>query len=143
MLQASKPRISYGLLLGDFIPYVALYVFAVVRHPNERCLLGSIIAIPSFILWFVARLQLGSSFTVTAQARELVTHGLYSRIRNPIYFFSTLALLGIAICLHYLYFYIYVGIAIVPQLWRIRREQQVLQDKFGQTYLEYKRRTWF
>jgi len=37
-------------------------------------------------------LPVGQSFSVTPQARELVTHGLYSKIRNPIYVFSALML---------------------------------------------------
>jgi|SRR5262249_18037521 len=45
---------------------------------------GLVLLIIGFTLWTVARFQLGSSFTVTAQPRQLVTHGLYSRIRNPI-----------------------------------------------------------
>ena len=53
------------------------------------CLLGL-----GFILWTVARFQLGSSFAVTAQARHLVTHGLYSKIRNPIYVFGSCVIAG-------------------------------------------------
>src|SRR5207249_1810308 len=41
------------------------------------------IAVPAAVLLFVARWQLGRSFSVTPQARQLVTHGLYSKIRNP------------------------------------------------------------
>src|SRR6266478_3162968 len=46
------------------------------------------IALPAAVLLFVARWQLGRSFSVTPQARQLVTHGLYSKIRNPIYVFQ-------------------------------------------------------
>ena len=53
------------------------------------------IAVPAAVLLFVARWQLGRSFSVTPQARQLVTHGLYSKIRNPIYVFSGLMLAGI------------------------------------------------
>jgi protein-S-isoprenylcysteine O-methyltransferase Ste14 len=85
----------------------------------------------------------GSSFTVRPEARELVTHGLYSKIRHPVYFFSTLALVGIAICLRSVYFYPFLGIAVVGQAWRIRLEERVLREKFGQAYLDYKGGTWF
>ena len=36
-----------------------------------------------------ARLQLGKSFAITAKAHQLVTHGIYSKIRNPIYVFGS------------------------------------------------------
>ena len=51
------------------------------------------------VLLFTARWQLGKSFSVTPQARELVTRGLYSKIRNPIYVFSSLFVAGVLIAL--------------------------------------------
>ena len=139
----SKPRASLILLLGDFLFYLALFVAAIIWRRDATCVLGGALAIPSFVLWFVAKLQLGRSFTPKAEARALVTHGLYSRIRHPIYFFSTLAFFGIAICLRSVLFNVYVGMTIATQLWRIRRENKVLREKFGQDYLDYRRKTWF
>jgi len=72
-----------------------------------------------------------------------VTRGLYSRIRHPIYFFSTLALLGIAICLRSWLFDFFFVVSVPLQLWRIRLEEKVLRDKFGDAYLDYKQHTWF
>src|SRR5262249_11596499 len=46
---------------------------------------GLILLVIGFVLWTAARFQLGTSFTVTPQARQLVSTGIYSRIRNPIY----------------------------------------------------------
>ena len=138
-----KPRASLLLLLGDFLFYLALFVAAVAWRRDAACILGSAITVPSFVLWFVAKLQLGSSFTPRAEARALVTHGLYSRIRHPIYFFASLALVGTAFCLRSAYFSAYVGLTIAAQLWRIRRENRVLREKFGQDYLECRRKTWF
>lgn len=54
------------------------------------CLLGA-----GFVLWTVARFQLGASLTVTAQARQLVSAGVYSRIRNPIYVFGSCVVAGL------------------------------------------------
>src|SRR5713101_9975798 len=45
---------------------------------------GLLIAVPAAVLLFVARYQLGGAFSVTPQARVLMTHGVYSKIRNPI-----------------------------------------------------------
>jgi protein-S-isoprenylcysteine O-methyltransferase Ste14 len=110
---------------------------------NATRILGIIVLIPSSALWALARLQLGRSFAVRAQARELVTHGLYSRIRNPIYLFGSLGILGIILYAGHPRF-LWVFVLLVPlQLFRIRREEKVLQEKFGEAYLEYKKRTWF
>ncbi len=127
----------------DFLLYAALFAVAFWRAPTEARILGSMLAIPSFALWFLARRQLGQSFTFSAQASELVTRGLYSKIRHPIYLFSTLALLGTALCLSNPYFYIYVALVTIVQGWRAKREECVLQARFGEDYINYKRRTWF
>jgi protein-S-isoprenylcysteine O-methyltransferase Ste14 len=50
---------------------------------NLISILGIIVAAVSLVLLVLARVQLGKSFSVTPKAKELVTHGLYSRIRNP------------------------------------------------------------
>src|SRR5882757_10822123 len=50
------------------------------------------------IAWVaLARYQLGKSFSVTPQARRLVTNGLYARFRNPIYLASPVLLLALAL----------------------------------------------
>jgi protein-S-isoprenylcysteine O-methyltransferase Ste14 len=138
-----KARISLPLLLGDFLFYLAVFIAAVIWRRDATCILGSAIAVPAFVLWLLAKLQLGASFTGKAEARTLVTHGLYSRIRHPIYFFASLALVGTAFCLRSVYFSVYVGITIAIQLWRIHRENRVLHEKFGQRYREYRQKTWF
>src|SRR5438874_447556 len=72
------------------------------------------IAVPAAVLLFVARWQLGKSFSVTPQARELVTHGLYSKIRNPIYVFSALMLAGILIALRRPYALFFLLLVLIP-----------------------------
>jgi protein-S-isoprenylcysteine O-methyltransferase Ste14 len=56
--------------------------------------LGLILLLTGFVLWTIARFQLGASFAVTAQARQLVTRGIYSKIRNPIYIFGSWLIAG-------------------------------------------------
>ena len=56
---------------------------------------GAVLAVVGFCLWTVARFQLGASFSVSAQARHLVTKGLYSKIRNPIYVFGSFVMIGV------------------------------------------------
>ena len=110
---------------------------------NTTRVLGIMLLVPSVLLWFVALIQLGSSFSVRPQARELVAQGLYSRIRNPIYLFGLLAILGIILYAGKLRFLWVFAFLLPLQLFRIRKEEKVLQQKFGDAYLEYKRKTWF
>ena len=104
---------------------------------------GLAIAIPSFLLFALARIQLGRAFSVQAKASTLVTTGLYSRIRNPIYIFGGLMVAGIILWVNRLWLLLPFVILIPLQVVRIRKEERVLAEKFGAAYLDYKRQTWF
>jgi len=104
---------------------------------------GVAIVAPAFLLFVLARLQLGSAFSVEAKASKLVTTGLYARIRNPIYVFGALMILGVIVFAHQLWWLCVLSVLIPLQTWRSRREAKVLEEKFGEEYREYKRKTWF
>jgi protein-S-isoprenylcysteine O-methyltransferase Ste14 len=94
-------------------------------------------------LWIVARWQLGRSFSVRARARELVSSGLYARIRHPIYLFGGLAWTGALLILLGWRGLVIGGIVALVEIWRARREERVLAQAFGAQYEEYRRKTWF
>jgi protein-S-isoprenylcysteine O-methyltransferase Ste14 len=91
----------------------------------------------------LARRTLGRSFSVRAKATALVTAGIYSKIRNPIYVSGEVFLVGAAIMVWRLEFLLALLLIIPVQILRGRRESQVLEEKFGEEYREYRRRTWF
>jgi protein-S-isoprenylcysteine O-methyltransferase Ste14 len=106
-------------------------------------IIGVSIAIPSLLLLCVARIQLGRAFSIQAKASTLVTHGLYSRIRNPIYVFGALTIAGVFIWANRPWLFLVFAVLIPLQVYRSRKESQVLEKTFGAAYLEYKRKTWF
>jgi protein-S-isoprenylcysteine O-methyltransferase Ste14 len=130
--------------LAVFIVAVAsLLVYAPEVEWSTAKLIGAVIAGIALPLFVLARLQLGSSFSIKAKAGRLVTTGLYSRIRNPIYLFGGLFLVGLS-----LFFSVWgplvVALVIVPlQVVRARREERVLTEAFGEEYERYKSKTWF
>jgi protein-S-isoprenylcysteine O-methyltransferase Ste14 len=130
--------------LAVFIVAVAsLLVYAPEVDWSTAKLIGALIAGIALPLFVLARLQLGSSFSIKAKAGRLVTTGLYSRIRNPIYLFGGLFLVGLS-----LFFSVWgplvVALVIVPlQVVRARREERVLAEAFGEEYERYKSKTWF
>ena len=91
----------------------------------------------------VARVQLGRSFAVRAEAHQLVTRGLYSKIRNPIYVFGTVMIAGFLLILHQPIGWLFFLVMIVVQMLRARREARVLEAAFGDAYRDYRRQTWF
>jgi protein-S-isoprenylcysteine O-methyltransferase Ste14 len=100
------------------------------------------VALAGFILWTTARLQLGKSFTPRAEARALVTHGLYSKFRHPVYLFACVAYLGVFAAMRWGILLVCFLIMYSTQLLRIRKEDAVLEQAFGEEYRRYKAGTW-
>jgi protein-S-isoprenylcysteine O-methyltransferase Ste14 len=90
-----------------------------------------------------ARYQLGKSFSFAPEAHQLVTRGLYSKIRNPIYVFGVILVTGLALIIQKKYFWLLLLVVMVGQAFRARREARVLEAAFGDAYREYRRKTWF
>jgi protein-S-isoprenylcysteine O-methyltransferase Ste14 len=125
---------------------VLIAISAVALRPgtwNAARLAGFCMAFPAAVLLFTVRWQLGKSFSVTPQARELITWGLYSKIRNPIYVFSALLLLGVLIALQYRYAFLLLLVLVPIQIARARQEAKVLEARFGEEYRTYRNGTWF
>ena len=101
-----------------------------------------ILVFVSLAFWVISRIQLGSSFSVLPEAKQLVTTGIYSKIRNPIYLFTMIANIGIIYLLNNKYLYLIVPVFLAIQLIRVKREEKMLIKKFGDKYLDYKKSTW-
>jgi protein-S-isoprenylcysteine O-methyltransferase Ste14 len=91
----------------------------------------------------LARRTLGRSFSVRAKATALVTAGIYSKIRNPIYVSGVVFLIGAAVMVWRLDFLLALLLIIPMQVLRARKESRVLEEEFGEEYREYRRQTWF
>jgi len=140
-------NISRELNWLRFLDVGAYLILGVVTgmhwHNDRHHWIGAVISVPAFFLWMLARHQIGASFAVRARAKKLVKHGLYSRIRHPIYIFGGLAFLGEFLALGW---YIWTSVFVLinlSQYLRIKREEQVLSEAFGEEYRAYKASTWF
>ena len=134
------PAIAVPLLV------VSLYFF--VPGLKERPwpvsrITGAGLAVVGYSLAGVARQQLGKSFSVSPQAKELVTLGHYSRIRNPMYVFVDAMIFGLILALHLHWLFAFFPLLVAIQVFQARREVKVFQEKFGQVYLDYRNHTWF
>ncbi len=127
--------------LGAAVVWLVLHAYLVEWDAVK--VVGAVIAGVSMVLLVVARLQLGGAFSLRAKAKELVTTGLYSRIRNPIYVFGALMLVGMAIVLGNWVLLLFVAVLAPIQIFRARKEEAVLTAAFGEEYERYKAGTWF
>ncbi|HKM91979.1 MAG TPA: isoprenylcysteine carboxylmethyltransferase family protein [Candidatus Acidoferrales bacterium] len=122
---------------------VAAFVLTQGRPWTAMRVAGVALMVPAFVLWGIAHVQLGDSFSVRAEARRLVTGGLYSRFRSPIYLFGGIGMAGFILAIERPWFLL-VFLGLIPlQIVRGRREARVLEEKFGDEYREYARHTWF
>jgi protein-S-isoprenylcysteine O-methyltransferase Ste14 len=117
------------------------------KHPpadwTPLRIVGLCLVAIGFVLWTVARLQLGASFAVTAQAKSLVTHGLYAKIRNPIYVFGSFVVAGAMLVFLQPGWLLIFALLIPLQIWRAKRESAALEAAFGEQYRKYRAGTWF
>lgn len=148
---AKAPSGRAGIKVTNFVLVLAI-AFALERFFWANVKIGSItvprgiglaLAIVGFGFWGIARIQLGKSFAIRAKAQALVTHGIYSKIRNPIYVFGTLLIAGILLVLGRPKWLLILVVLIPVQIARAHKEAVVLEEKFGDEYREYRRKTWF
>lgn len=100
----------------------------------------------------LALILVGLTFLTTARIQferqctrqpGLVTRGVYSRVRHPIYVFSFVAFTGLLLYLNQLW-----GVlALLPFQLVLQhlahREDKELETLYGDQYLRYRRQTWF
>jgi len=104
---------------------------------------GTLLVLAGIGFIALARYQLGKSFSVKPEAHKLITTGLYSKIRNPIYVFGMVLITGVILVLQRPVLWLVLVAAVIGQTIRARREARVLEAAFGDAYREYRRKTWF
>ncbi|MGA7695458.1 MAG: isoprenylcysteine carboxylmethyltransferase family protein [Candidatus Sulfotelmatobacter sp.] len=125
---------------------VAAGLWLILSRPGPWDLqrgIGSVLVVVGIAGIAAARYHLGKSFAIRAEAHHLVTNGVYSKIRNPIYVFGVVMLAGFILVLHRPVLWFALAAIVVMQIVRARREAKVLEAAFGDAYREYRRKTWF
>lgn len=132
-----------------FVTFAPLLGIALVMAPFAHGLwsgwkvAGAVVTIVFLGLLTVARLQLGNSFSITPQAKALITGGIYWKIRHPVYVFGAGMIAGLALYLDTPWLLLLLVIVVPLQIVRARREEKVLIETFGKDYVQYKEKTWF
>jgi protein-S-isoprenylcysteine O-methyltransferase Ste14 len=98
------------------------------------------------ILRFYVIRTLGSFFTVDVTIREnhlLKTNGCYKYLRHPSYSAALVSFTGFGLALNNWFSLLMVTLPVFfVFIVRIRIEEQVLIEKFGEAYLDYRKSTW-
>jgi hypothetical protein len=85
-------------------------------------------------------LRLGRSFSVMAEARQLVTAGVYRHVRHPLYLAEEIAAVGCAMQFFSLWAVLLLAAQIAFQLRRMANEERVLTQSFPE-YARYRQNT--
>jgi protein-S-isoprenylcysteine O-methyltransferase Ste14 len=132
-----EPRIS--ALIGTFlIPAVVL--FPRVELSSAAGIVSTLLILTGNALAVYVLSQLGRSFSVMAEARRLVTTGVYRIVRHPLYVAEELAVFGIVMQFLSVWTALLLAVQIAFQLRRMRNEETILGETFPE-YDAYKSRT--
>jgi protein-S-isoprenylcysteine O-methyltransferase Ste14 len=133
-------------LMVTIVPLLGIsyLVYEFARPPwTTMRVAGLILLVPALILLTIARIQFGNSFSMTPQATQLVTRGIYSHVRNPVYLFGTIVFIGLFLFLERPLLLMSLVPILILQMTRARAEARVLEQHFGDEYRRYRASTWF
>ncbi|MDA2933321.1 isoprenylcysteine carboxylmethyltransferase family protein [Acidobacteria bacterium AH-259-D05] len=141
------PPLIYGtaLVLGLVIYFLFPVSFLpkdVGRWLGVLLILGSILIVTSA---FRALGHAKTTFDPRKATTAIVTDGAFRYSRNPMYLSMTLLYIGLASLINSLWILLFVlPLMVVIQRGVVEREEQYLERKFGDDYLQYKRqvRRW-
>ncbi len=141
MASGSFTRVWLPLIGGLFgLGWIFLHSPEAHGTAHYAGLIFGLIGLAGVIL---GRHTLGNSFSVAPKARVLVTHGIYSRIRNPIYISAEILIAGVALMMWRPEPLLFLVVVLPLQIVRARREAAVLEEKFGDEYRQYRKHTRF
>jgi protein-S-isoprenylcysteine O-methyltransferase Ste14 len=132
-----EPRIS--ALVGTFLIYgFPLFPRRELSLPLETIstiliMIGSVGAVLSLF-------QLGRSFSVMAETRQLVTSGPYRFVRHPLYLTEGIAVIGLFVQCASVWTALLFAVQIAFQLRRMHNEETLLRASFPE-YAAYSRNT--
>jgi protein-S-isoprenylcysteine O-methyltransferase Ste14 len=122
-----------------------IFSFADYHLPEAATWIGAVLQVPALFLFWRAHADLGRNWSPSLEVREnqnLVTRGVYTRVRHPMYAAVWLAVLAQPLLIQNWI----AGALVVPAfaaMWllRVPREEALLRQTFGAEYEAYCART--
>jgi protein-S-isoprenylcysteine O-methyltransferase Ste14 len=134
-----------GMILLPVLSFTPILAFAAYAQHPSMIAVGSLAMVASLWLFHRSHKDLGKNWSASLEVREdhvLVTNGIYQAIRHPMY--TSIFLLGVAQML--LVPNWIAGPALLTAFSimffsRLHTEEQMMLDKFGLQYENYRRQT--
>ena len=141
-----------GLIVSGADGYNGLVgtLWGVIKDPEKLSLLSAwnIAGLCAFVIgiglairaqWTLKRFY--SSTLVTRENHQLITQGPYRFVRHPIYFGVIIAILGVPLYAASLKGALVLSLLIPIILYRIKMEEEMLTEYFGEEYQAYQKST--
>lgn len=127
---------------------IILFLSIIFRHQfngGEYLLaIGFIIVAIGVVIVIIGIMTLGEYFTTSINPKGLVTHGIYSKIRHPMFIGAILVYLGIEFIFQSIYGLLLVIFVLIPfYIYSAIEEEKMLLKKFKDKYTAYKKKTLF
>ena len=147
--EEDRPGVPIASPLLFVVPILASLAFEWLvptsfAHGASRWTLGALIFVAGIarnVGGFVAQKPAGTDPIPFNPTTRIVAHGLYRFSRNPMYLGFALCTFGLAILVDsaWMLLALPIGLVLVDRI-VITREERYLERKFGDEYLNYKRR---
>lgn len=110
--------------------------------------IGWVFLILSLVVVWIAQTQMANSWRIGIDKKnktQLVTKGLFSVSRNPIFLGIMIANIGLFLVIPNAFTLLIISLSTISINTQIRIEEEFLKQEFGNEYSEYKRkvRRWF
>lgn len=115
-----------------------------IEHTNLVGLVGLSISIIGAIIACLSRYMLGKNWSLSVQKKvnhKLIKEGMYRIVRHPIYTGILLLFIGNALIVGDYRAIIAVFIIFISLLYKLKKEEKLMIEIFGETYIEYKKTT--
>lgn len=157
----ARHRIVRNAIREDMLHFAlpAFFVFSaglvvsawdLVRHQGSPFILSvhNIVGLALIVIGYTIALvatstlrRFYSSTLVIREDHQLITHGIYRHTRHPIYLGVILVSIGVPVCVSSLYGLLIMSVLIPIVLNRIRIEERLLIEEFGDAYRTYQEAT--
>jgi protein-S-isoprenylcysteine O-methyltransferase Ste14 len=132
-----EPRVS--ALIGTFL-FTVVVLFTRRELSPISAAVSTLLTLAGNAFAVVVLTQLRGSFSIMAEARQLVTSGIYRYVRHPLYLAEEIALIGVVMQYFSLWTALLLALQIAFQLRRMHNEEAVLGENFPE-YAAYKANT--
>jgi len=143
-LSIKRYRLKHVFAFSTTILLIFLWYY---HLPNTKIkFIGLIISTTGLLIWWAGKITLSKNWNFgygKPKIKNLVTNGIYSKIKHPIYLGINITLMGLMFFYTKIWFIIVGSLIIFYFFRRMYVEDKYLTKKLGKKYIEYKKKTWF